>query len=250
MNPIKRFALALLFVVLVLHGFASAQEPQAASLEDQLLAHYQLVKLGPDGKAVIEPGTVLKVVIDTQVDSYGDYALVVAPNISLCPYKFVNGKLKNAAMFCALKNLIGVPDDAWHRLELGERVYPSQIEVAQDKDRVTMRFVECDSCNGVAEPSTFKAEIAFQFAKGSLRTASVQQVMDTISEVLAFDEDADTAQNQAMPAPPTIELGQSIEQVVAALGQPEKIVNLAEKRIYVYKDLKVTFLNGKVSDVQ
>jgi hypothetical protein len=34
------------------------------------------------------------------------------------------------------------------------------------------------------------------------------------------------------------------------LGQPEKIVNLGAKQIFVYKDLKVTFINGKVVDVQ
>jgi hypothetical protein len=38
--------------------------------------------------------------------------------------------------------------------------------------------------------------------------------------------------------------------VKAALGQPDKIVNLGAKQIYVYKDIKVTFINGKVSDVQ
>jgi hypothetical protein len=38
--------------------------------------------------------------------------------------------------------------------------------------------------------------------------------------------------------------------VKAAIGTPDKIVNLGAKQIYVYKDIKVTFLNGKVSDVQ
>ncbi len=37
---------------------------------------------------------------------------------------------------------------------------------------------------------------------------------------------------------------------VAALDKPEKIVNLGPKQIYVYRDLKVTFIDGKVSDVQ
>jgi hypothetical protein len=45
-------------------------------------------------------------------------------------------------------------------------------------------------------------------------------------------------------------LGQTIDEVVAVFGQPEKIVNLGSKQIYVYKDLKVTFVKGKVSDVQ
>ncbi len=47
-----------------------------------------------------------------------------------------------------------------------------------------------------------------------------------------------------------MEKGQTPDQVQAALGKPDKIVNLGTKMIYVYKDLKVTFLNGKVSDVQ
>jgi len=40
------------------------------------------------------------------------------------------------------------------------------------------------------------------------------------------------------------------DQVKSALGQPEKIVDLGKKQIYVYKDLKVTFVDGKVTDVQ
>src|SRR5208283_4225659 len=62
------------------------------------------------------------------------------------------------------------------------------------------------------------------------------------------------AQQQAPaqpPAPPpTIQLGQTPDEVTAALGQPEKIVNLGAKQIYYYKDMKITFVKGKVSDVQ
>jgi len=47
-----------------------------------------------------------------------------------------------------------------------------------------------------------------------------------------------------------IQLGQTIPEVVTVLGQPERIVNLGSKKIYVYKTLKITFLDGKVSDVQ
>jgi len=53
------------------------------------------------------------------------------------------------------------------------------------------------------------------------------------------------------PAPPkTISIGQTPDEVIAALGQPEKIVKLAKKETYYYKDLKVIFTAGKVSDVQ
>ncbi|MGD1154999.1 MAG: hypothetical protein ABSA41_04140 [Terriglobia bacterium] len=43
--------------------------------------------------------------------------------------------------------------------------------------------------------------------------------------------------------------GQTLDQVAAVFGQPEKTVNLGSKQIYVYKDLKITFVDGKVSNV-
>jgi hypothetical protein len=52
-------------------------------------------------------------------------------------------------------------------------------------------------------------------------------------------------------APPaSIALGQSIDEVTAQLGQPKSTVDLGAKKIYVYKDMKITFKDGKVSDVQ
>jgi hypothetical protein len=48
----------------------------------------------------------------------------------------------------------------------------------------------------------------------------------------------------------TVSLGMSIAQVEAALGRPLNTADVGVKRIYVYKDLKITFLNGRVSDVQ
>jgi len=91
--------------------------------------------------------------------------------------------------------------------------------------------------------------------------------MDVIAQVFTIDDSGGGDQgggqqgNQAQGGPPggppqpppqpqTIQLGQTTDEVVAALGQPDKIVNLGAKQIYVYKDLKVTFLKGKVSDVQ
>jgi hypothetical protein len=50
--------------------------------------------------------------------------------------------------------------------------------------------------------------------------------------------------------PPTIALGQTVDQVTAGMGQPTRVIDLGTKKIYVYKDMKVTFKAGKVSDVQ
>jgi len=56
--------------------------------------------------------------------------------------------------------------------------------------------------------------------------------------------------DQPAAPPPSIELGQSKDMVTAILGQPQKIAKVAGKEIYFYKDLKVTFKDGKVTDVQ
>jgi hypothetical protein len=50
--------------------------------------------------------------------------------------------------------------------------------------------------------------------------------------------------------PPTIALGQTKSQVTAAFGQPVRMAKLGVKEIYYYKDMKVTFTNGKVSNVE
>jgi len=50
--------------------------------------------------------------------------------------------------------------------------------------------------------------------------------------------------------PPTIALGQTENQVTAILGQPLKAARLGAKVIFYYKDMKVTFTNGKVSNVE
>ena len=50
--------------------------------------------------------------------------------------------------------------------------------------------------------------------------------------------------------PPTIELGQTKDQVQAAFGTPTRVVKLGTKEIEYFKDMKVTFVSGKVTDVQ
>ncbi len=56
----------------------------------------------------------------------------------------------------------------------------------------------------------------------------------------------------SLPPPPAkkIELNSTPEQVVAVLGQPKEIVKLGLKTIFVYKDTKVIFNEGKVTDIQ
>ena len=60
----------------------------------------------------------------------------------------------------------------------------------------------------------------------------------------AFEPSAETSE------PATIRLGQTVDDVVAILGKPEQVVDLGVKKIYVYRNMKVTFTGGRVTDVQ
>ena len=227
---------------------------QTPSLQEQLNAQYKLAKVGRATGVwtVLEPGTVLEI-------QKGGIA-GVPPTIAVqCPSKYEGGNLKQPASFC-----IGMagPQNVRY-LTVGEKVYPSKLDVNIGKDKVSIAIFECDSCNGVAQLSSYRSEVVFQFPKGFLASASAGQVEDTIGQVLSVSS-GETQQPQAQaggaepqqappepqPEPQTIRIGQTVDQVVAALGKPPKIVDLGAKQIYVYKDLKVTFTNGKVSDVQ
>jgi hypothetical protein len=54
----------------------------------------------------------------------------------------------------------------------------------------------------------------------------------------------------APAAPASVTLGQTMDQVKASLGQPSREANLGIKVIYYYNGMKVTFKNGKVTDVE
>jgi hypothetical protein len=157
-------------------------------------------------------------------------------------------------------------------LNKDEKVNPTSVVIHLKDEKVIVNFTECDSCNG-GDASSYKGSVAFQFPKGYIEGgADAGQIADVISQVLAPpDPNADQGNNQQQQggdqqqqqqapqqqqpqqpaAPPaSIQLGQTVDQVTASFGPPEKIVNLGTKQIYVYKDLKVTFVNGKVTDVQ
>jgi hypothetical protein len=48
----------------------------------------------------------------------------------------------------------------------------------------------------------------------------------------------------------TVKLGQTRDEVTAILGVPEKQFLLGAKTIFVYRDVKVVFVDGKVTDAE
>jgi hypothetical protein len=50
--------------------------------------------------------------------------------------------------------------------------------------------------------------------------------------------------------PKSIGVGQTPEEVTSVLGQPKNILDLGAKKIYVYPDIKVTFVGGKMTTAE
>jgi hypothetical protein len=269
---------AVIFAGMVPWMLAGAQDSGADSLESQLAAKYKLVKLGTDstGLSVLEAGTVL-------VIKKGGIISVPSGNAAILPSTVKDGQVHAASNTTAqgvskflkwkgVSDPTGAASTDTKFLTVGEKVYVSRIDVNRKDSKVALTIVECDTCNSVQDPSQRRAQVVFQFPKDYLGGADGGQISDLINQTLEIetgdsgqqDQQGQDAQGQNAQAqqqapqqpaappqpPPTIQLGQTPDEVTGALGQPEKIVNLGAKQIYYYKDMKVTFLKGKVSDVQ
>jgi hypothetical protein len=74
---------------------------------------------------------------------------------------------------------------------------------------------------------------------------------DTTSPAPATPDSPTSDAAPAVPATPaSVDLGQTTDQVQAALGAPARVANLGPKVIYYYSGMKVVFKNGKVTEVQ
>jgi hypothetical protein len=230
----------------------------------QLQATYVQTVVAADELRVTQAGSVLAVQVDGIGASPATGAIRIAP--------FYENSYKDGRIKQGMKSSI-VLKRVSRDLAAGEKVYLTKMEVKGDA--VVFYILTCGACDPSAvDPShvPFKASIALEFAKGSLATATFHQIQPIIGQVFTIDTPTTTEDpppppvagqpspdkfDQVPPPPPPpadpvqIGLGQTTEQIVAALGQPETVVNAGNgKEIYVYKALKMTFVNGKVADIQ
>jgi hypothetical protein len=92
------------------------------------------------------------------------------------------------------------------------------------------------------------ASVASEISQQALEANQAEQ--DVVSQALAPEPIAEPALPASAGGPVVISLGQSTQQVEALLGSPKSIVDLGSRKMYLYKDLKITFTEGRVSDVQ
>jgi hypothetical protein len=249
-------------VLLAAVAFCGVAAHAQGTLQADLEKTYKPAKMGTDstGTVVVEAGTVL-------VLQKSGVLGVPYDNMVFCPSHYQDGTLKPPNAMCKLSVA-----KVSKYINSGEKVYVTKIEIIPKDEKVIFSIVECDSCNNVQSASQMKSQIVFHYPKGYLEGgADAGQVGDIVNQVLAADTSsggdqqqaaapADQSQQQAAPAaataapaqpPASVQLvGMTPDQVVATLGQPDKILNVGAKQIYVYKDLKVTFLGGKAVDAQ
>jgi len=270
---LQKYKVLLPGLALVVTWIAQANA-QAPTLQEQLAAQYKLTKMGSDtsGASVVDAGTMMAI-------EKGGILGVPYTDHSVLTTKYEGGTVHTPSglMVAGKKSILGhfsttqSEGQTTHLFQKGDKVYATKLDVNLEKDTVSMLIVGSDA---KADPPAYnKANVAFVFPKGSLAKASAGDVEDTIGQLLAISDDSQQGdqqqgdqqqqgqqqggqdQGQQQPQqqqsePQTIQMGMTTDQVQSTLGQPAKIVNLGPKQIYVYKDLKVTFFNGRVVDVQ
>ena len=131
-------------------------------------------------------------------------------------------------------------------LKVGDKVYVFKIEVKDDQVRYFIITSDTYDVNvhGSSRQTRYKALLSFELGKDFLESASVDDVKRVIDSVIIPEAEVKAANTKR------VELGQTPQQIETILGQPDKIVNLGAKKIYVYRDMKIVFVDEKVADVQ
>jgi hypothetical protein len=223
-------------------------------LQVRLNAQFALTTITADRSDIVTPGAVLVL----QRKGLVLYS-IASPLPPLNTYK--NGRISQGGSAFGRDVLISIatPGGATaanypHRpFAIEEGLWLTGLTV--QKDGIVF-LLYSDAYDGVR----YYGQLKFPFQKGSVPTP--EQALTTIAEVLAL-KPANTNEQVAAPTPPPLDVpppppgepaevkvGQTQEQVVAAFGQPFKKAKTSTKEIYFYKDMKVTFVDGKVADVE
>jgi hypothetical protein len=135
-------------------------------------------------------------------------------------------------------------------LKKGQRVVLTSIKIIdyQGDDVLRLFFLTADTIERVERGNTttrrYKGSLDYFFPGGHLQTAKFEEVKKAINAAIVAESEYQDA------GAATVSLGMSPTEVESVLGKPSKVVDLGSKKIYVYSDIKITFVDGKVADVQ
>jgi hypothetical protein len=279
MNSLRTIVPSLAAALLLSCLALNAQTPNTpASIEQKLESQYTITKAAADKSDVVTAGSVLVLKKDGLLMS-------ATTSGSAAQNTYKDGKIsqgvwKMAKMpgFGSLMSHSGTGATVTTRTFVaGEKFWVTKVNVHEDG--VVLELLS-DPFSDVRYYSTLK----FPFPKGVY--PSPDQIASSVAEVINIQPDdaaasgdsgkksapADTAAaappatappapmapiapppppaDTPPPAPKTIALKQTKDEVLANFGPPTKVVKLGTKEIDYYPDMKVTFVNNKVTDVQ
>jgi len=266
------------FLAILLAGVAlQAHAQDKAAVERKLSSQYTLTKTTADKTDIVTAGAILVLKKDNLM-------MEDVTNSNMFQNSYKDGKITQNALGRLLgSRLLSAPSSGSpHRTFVaGEKMWVTKIEV---KDTGVNVELYSDPISDVR----YRAVLNFPF-KGSdpIGDQAAKMIAEVFDVQPSDDSGGNGGQQQApavggqaqktpaggaqqqqadappapippppppadepAPAPKTISLGQTKDIVVANFGQPGKIAKIGPKEIYYYPDLKVTFVNGKVTDVQ
>jgi hypothetical protein len=281
MSVISRFSSLVPVALGCLILMTAKAEATTSGVVTAIEKKYAVTEMTADYTQVTKDGTTMA------VKCAGIYGMPTGMMMSTPPdNQVIDGKLKPPSGF----EKVFLAKLGAHVLQTGDKIYITKIDSREDAKGDILKFsiltVESLDVTGQDAKKKFSASVSFRFKKGYLDDTPPDEVEATVEAVLAPDTGSDQAQSgnsgesqsnaQSAPpqqqqaaaaspppppppapaapaaAPPTISVGESSTQVLQSLGMPQQMIDLDKKKIFVYKNLnmKITFVNDKVSDVQ
>jgi hypothetical protein len=264
-----------LFLLAIVASVAFGQNTKQA-IQQAIEAKYAVTKPTADHKDMVTAGAVIDLSKDNLIMYSTDSA--IAANVTYKGGKFeASGATKFQGFSNKFSSLGKGPSTANRTFVAGEKFWLISVNIRDDG--AVLEFLS-DPISDVR----YKAFVKYPFPPGGVPAADVMMTMigETIKAEPMDDKGGGDkgggnqgAQQQApaapaepppakmadIPPPPppadtpppqpkTIALGQTKDEVTANFGAPTKVVNLGTKEIDYYPDMKVTFVKGKVTDVQ
>jgi hypothetical protein len=185
-----------------------------------------------DYNRITQPGAIFAVRVP------GIYADVANTQNAIVNTNVANGQVSQQTGFAAA---FGGSTRNSRTLNPNEKVYVTDLLVKRDAVLVELLTVDVTTL-GDGQGTRYRAEVNVKLP--GLDAMSADDVKKVIDTVIADPAIASAVESK------TVKLGMSADEVKQSLGNPDKIVDLGAKQVYVYKDMKIIFIDAKVSDVQ
>lgn len=206
--------------------------PWQTALAESLDATYAIARISFFNNRITQPGTIVVVQQDGLSGSPWDGG--IGDNL------IRDGKVQQKG-----RNwLYALEGSGSRNFKIGSKHYVHHLAVKDEEVQISLVTVDTYEIieKGESKPSRFRAELHFQFAPGELDTMSFAHLRSEIDPLIGRESDLQKVK--------TVTLGQTREQVEAAMGKPETVLELGAKTVYVYPKLRLVFIDGKVADVE